>query len=248
MTDDVLISELRSLRNNLDEYNERVVRLRLEDFKAMFIEQMRSILAAEGRKAFDTDLSRVQSSAACETRAPCQRQLSEMMEAVIAKLQRDDQRGALGLLDGTEQLICGEDTPCKDGGCSKRAVETIRSVKTILFVYFVLRSRLAVEANGLQTISPSLEARPDPEVVERAIGPLSNAWRISILRMLLEHERTLTEIGKVLKMKTGHLQFHIRSLRDAGYITADRRRRVYSITPKGERALDGLDQLMSRLG
>jgi DNA-binding transcriptional ArsR family regulator len=246
MTDDALINELRSLRSDLDNYSDRVVRLRLEDFRGMFIEQIREILAQEGRRTFDVDLSSVQQRADCEMRAPCQKQLSEMMEAVISKLQKDDQVGAVALLDGVVGLICGESTPCKDAECSKRAAEALRSVKAILSIYFILRSRLATGADDVDLVSKA-PIMPDPDQVEKAIGPLSNAWRIRILRMLVVQKRTLTEIGRSLSMKTGHLQFHMRSLMSAGYVSSDRRSRLYSLTDKGELALRGLDELMGRL-
>jgi DNA-binding transcriptional ArsR family regulator/DNA-binding transcriptional MerR regulator len=246
MTEEAVISELRSLRTDLDIYSDRVVRLRLEDFRGMFIEQMREILAQEGRQAFDRDLSSVQREATCELRTPCQKQLSEMMEAVISRLQKDDQKGAMELLEGTSKLICGESTPCEDSECSRNVAETMRSVKAILSVYFILRSRLAIGPEDLM-LNSTRPVEQDPVEMERAIGPLSNARRIRILRMLRESGRTLTEIGRGLGMKTGHLQFHMRSLTEAGYVSVDRRSRLYSLTDKGEMALKGMGELMDRL-
>jgi len=246
MTEEALISELRSLRTDLDNYSDRVIRLRLEDFKGLFIEQMRDILTQEGRRAFDKDLTSAQRVSTCELKVPCQRQLAEMMETVISKLQNDDQKGAMDLLDGTTRLICGEGKPCEDAECSRNAAETVRSVKAILSVYFILRSRLASGTDGIR-LNDMVLAKQDPDEVERVIGPLCNAWRIRVLRLLEEHDRTLTEIGRGLGMKTGHLQFHMRSLIEAGYISVDRRSRLYSLTDKGQTALNGLGVLMSRL-
>lgn len=248
MTDELLITELRSLRSELMGYNDRVVRLRMDDFKRMFVEQMRGILADEGRKALGPQLSSVQQAAACSMKQACQRQLGEMMEGVIAKLEREDQQGAMELLEGAEGLICGESTPCMDDGCSLRAAEAIRDVKALLSVYFTLRPRLLSVDRGEGGSAPERATRRDPESVERAIAPLSNARRVTILRLLQDQDRTLSELCKALEMKTGHLQFHIRALREAGYISSDKRRHIYSITEKGRRGAEGLDALMQSIG
>ncbi len=57
MTEKELMSELRSLRSDLGEYNDRLVQLRLEDFKSAFVAQMRDILAEEGRRTIGSGLT-----------------------------------------------------------------------------------------------------------------------------------------------------------------------------------------------
>jgi predicted transcriptional regulator len=84
--------------------------------------------------------------------------------------------------------------------------------------------------------------------MEQAIAPLSNSWRLRILMMLRGAEHNMSEISKELDMRTGHLQFHIRKLKEAGYIALDRKRRSYYLTPKGQKALQGLGGLVSSLG
>jgi DNA-binding HxlR family transcriptional regulator len=135
-----------------------------------------------------------------------------------------------------------------DDGCSTKALETIRDVKSLLSTYFILQPKILQGGReGAQTIGKVREVDFSPEEVEKAIAPLSNSWRVTILRMLSQNERTMSEIGRALNMKTGHLQFHMRALRDAGYIASDRRRRTYSITERGEKVMQGLAGLMANL-
>jgi DNA-binding transcriptional ArsR family regulator len=161
-------------------------------------------------------------------------------------VERDDVEGAIALMDTLESLVCGEGSPCLDQDCSATAAESIGRVKAILGAYRGLRDRLGSEPEGPAKGEGPAEA-PRPEDMEAALAPLSNAWRLKILVMLSGSERSLSGISRALGMRTGHLQFHIRKLRDAGYISLDRKRRTYSLTAKGQRALYGAERLVSGL-
>jgi DNA-binding HxlR family transcriptional regulator len=249
MTEKELMSELRSLRSDIGEYSDRLVQLRLEDFKSAFVAQMRDVLAEEGRRTIGSGLSQAGQSSGCSLKAVCHKEIESKIEEAIEMVKRDDQGGAMDILDGIETTICSDSSPCLDGGCSTKALDTIHDVKALLSAYFTLRPKLL--QGGRETVRIQDEMHGvefTSEDVERAIAPLSNSWRITILRMLSQNERTMSEIGKALNMKTGHLQFHMRALKDAGYIASDRRRRTYSITEKGDRAIRGLAELMASLG
>ncbi len=248
MAENELMSELRSLRSDIGEYNDRLVQLRLEDFKSAFVAQMRDILAEEGRRTIGSGLSQAGLSSDCRLKAACHQEIALKIEEVIEMLKREDQNGAMDLLDGIETTICSDSSPCLDGDCSTKALEAIHDVKALLSAYFTLRPKLLQGGKEIvQSNDMTHESDFSSQDVERAIAPLSNSWRITILRMLSKNERSMSEIGKALNMKTGHLQFHMRALKDAGYITSDRRRRTYSITIRGERAIHGLAELMASL-
>jgi DNA-binding transcriptional ArsR family regulator len=153
---------------------------------------------------------------------------------------------ALAVLDAIEKQLCGEVSPCLDDSCSNTAMETVEKVKMVLVIYQGLKERL--EVTGFDVPSQgSGNATCTPEGIEAVLSPLSNKWRLRILWMLRESDRTLSEISKALDMRTGHMQFHINSLRDAGYILSDKRTRTYKITDKGERALRGAERLAAGL-
>ena len=249
MTEKDLMSELRSLRSDLGEYNERLVQLRLDDFKSVFVAQMREMLAEEGRRTIGAGLSQASKGSGCAMKTACHHEITSKIEEAIEMVKREDQAGAMDLLNGIEGIICSDASPCLDDGCSAKAIETVRDVKALLSAYFTLRPKLLQGGKEVVQIkSATQDMEYSSEDVERIIAPLSNSWRITILRMLRQHERTMSEIGKVLNMKTGHLQFHMRALKDAGYIAPERRRRTYTITEKGEKAMRGLTELMANLG
>jgi DNA-binding transcriptional ArsR family regulator len=161
-------------------------------------------------------------------------------------VERDDVEGAITLMDGLESLVCGEGSPCLDHDCSATTVESIGRVKAILGAYRGLRDRLGADPQALAAREGPTEAAR-PEAMEAALAPLSNAWRLRILMMLSGTERSMSEIARELGMRTGHLQFHIKKLREASYIVLDRKRRTYSLTTKGQRALHGAERLVSGL-
>jgi len=242
------MSELRSLRSDLGEYNDRLVQLRLEDFKSVFVAQIRDILAEEGRRTIGSGLSQAGQSSDCAMKAACHQEIISKIEESIEMVKREDQVGAMDLLDGIETTICSDSSPCLDEDCSAKAVETIHDVKALLSFYFTLRPKLLPSGDLIHVRDPVQNVDFSSEDVERAIAPLSNSWRVTILRILRQRECTMSEIGKALNMKTGHLQFHMRALKDAGYIASERRRGTYSITEKGEKAMRGLAELMASLG
>jgi DNA-binding HxlR family transcriptional regulator len=87
-----------------------------------------------------------------------------------------------------------------------------------------------------------------PEDAEAVLDPLANAWRIKVLTVLRRGDHSLTELGRAVELRTGHLQFHLRALVDAGFVMLDRRKHRYSITARGMTALTCAEDLVSRLG
>ena len=175
-------------------------------------------------------------------------ELVQAYEEAIELVKGEDQEGAMALINGIETTICSDSSPCLDPGCSTKAAGAVRDVKALLSSYFTIRPKLLQGSRELVCLKgKEQDVEFSPEDVERVIAPLSNSWRLTILRILRQHECTMSEIGKALNMKTGHLQFHMRALKEAGYITSERRRRTYSITEKGEKAIHGLTALMASL-
>ena len=246
MTDETLIREIRSLRSDIDQMNDRVVRLRYQDFKEVFAEQMRISLGQEGRRSFESDLKRMRSSSECDLKSECTINLEEAMGKVMEHLDEGRMDEAALVVEETQALLCGTNSPCLDDSCSRSAIETVQKIKLLLDFYQGLRQRITTSGNELSKMDRAKE-EATPESVEAALSPLSNSWRLRIMLMLKEGSRSLSEISRSLDMRTGHLQFHIKSLKDAGYISSDRRTKTYSLTHKGERAIEGAIRLVSSL-
>ena len=246
MSDEVILSELRGLRRDLGSLNERVVSMRYEDLKGVFVMEMREALSVEGNKVIRSDLDNVQVVSSCSLRSGCMDKLRELVDAVTKAMERDDLQRAHELLDRTDDLICGERSPCMDDECSRSASGTIDRARLMLDLYSGLLKKFAAFS------IPSDPARDqgesfDPSEAEKALGPLANAHRLTIMELLSGGGRPLSEIGKCLEMPTGHLQFHMRALKEADYVGSDRQSRIYSLTPKGRKALEGVRELVGRV-
>jgi predicted transcriptional regulator len=86
-----------------------------------------------------------------------------------------------------------------------------------------------------------------PETAERLLAPLSNARRVQVMLILSKENNSLAELAKQLELKKGHLQFHLKALMDVDYIQFDRKSRLYSISPRGTRILDGVTKIVEGL-
>lgn len=240
------MSELRSLRSDIDHLNDRVVRLRLQDFKDVFVEQVRLALGQEGRRTFESDIERMRGRSECELKPICMVKLQGAMDEVMSRLDKGDVEGASRVLEATEEQLRGDAPPCLDDSCSSSAMETVQKAKLVLAIYMGLKERLQASVGEASRLGEGGEEET-AEGIEAALSPLSSSWRLRILRMLRQDDRSLSEMSKALGMRTGHMQFHIKSLREAGYIVSDRRTRTYSITEKGARALNGAERLVAEL-
>ncbi|OPY27070.1 MAG: Helix-turn-helix domain protein [Methanomassiliicoccales archaeon PtaU1.Bin030] len=245
MTEEQMLQEIRSLRSEMDMLGDQMLSIRYEDIRCVFIEQMRLAMGEEGRRSFRSEATHLRSSSVCQNKDRCLSLLSDGMESAADRFIAGDAQGAERMIDELERMASGERSPCMDGTCSKEAVETLHRVKTILSIYQNLAERLG------HRVADGIPPRPSPEVSAEDAGavlaPLANAWRIKVLRVLRSGERSLTDLGRSVSLRTGHLQFHLRALIEAGYVKADRRRHLYSITARGSTALRGAEDLASQL-
>lgn len=245
MTDEQMLQEIRSLRSEMDTLGDQMLSIRYEDIRGVFIEQMRLAMGEEGRRSFRCEATHLRTSSVCQNKDRCLSSLGDGMESAADRFIAGDAQGAERMIDEMERMVSGECSPCMDGSCSKEAVETLHRVKAILSIYHNLAERLGHHRSEGFPPEPSSEV--SPEDTEEVLAPLANAWRVKVLRALRSGERSLTDIGRSVSLRTGHLQFHLRALIEAGYVKADRRRHLYSITARGSTALRGAEDLASQL-
>lgn len=246
MTSQEIITEIRSLKSDLNDYADRMVHLRYDDLKAAFLQQMRMAVGEEGRRTFQNDALELKDSSSCPSKAGCMSKLEAAIEDAAAHFKQDDFAGAERILDDVEGLITGDCGPCQDGDCSQQAAETIRKVRAVLQVYEGLAGMFEADERLLPYAAGEDKAKP--EEIELLLDPLANAWRIKVLSVLRSGDRSLTELGRALNLRTGHLQFHLRALIDAGYVSLDRRRHRYSISERGSTALACAEEMAAKIG
>ncbi len=246
MTSQDMIEEIRSLRSEMGTLGDHMVRLRYADIKSAFLEQIRVAVGEEGRRTFRCDAPVLNAASQCELKAACLAKLEDVVDRASERFMRDDIAGAIGMLDGVEGLISGECSGCQDEDCSRSAKETVRRVKAVLQAYAGLTERLGPAPDGGAAEAPA--GVISPEQAARLLDPLANAWRIKVLTVLRRGERSLSELGRAVDLRTGHLQFHLRALIGAGYVEQDRRRHLYRMTDRGDLALRWTEDVVRRLG
>ncbi len=240
-TNDDLLKKIEEMRQEMDSINRSVASLRQDGMTRVFREQIGASFLDHNRGAF---------RAAIEDRrditSGCSREslgrLSELYDNAIDRYKDDDLSGAMHGLDELRGLISQvSDT------------ETIN--RTLLEVVDRARQQMAsMETLRFQTGRPmlmrsceSVFGEVEPERMETYLTPLSSAIRLKILAMLYTSSRSFTEISKELDMKKGHLQFHLRKLVDAGYVSVDPRTHLYCIEEEAFLILGGLGRLFSKI-
>jgi DNA-binding transcriptional ArsR family regulator len=206
-----------------------VIHLRHDDFRLVFGEQIRPILVERIERFFgqeDDDQARAE--------------LLGLVDRYIAEFQRSGAGAAENVLTRFERS-----SPHR-GEREAFVAGLVGQMRE----YLAVSERIAQQAqSSAGTSAPSLEPeRPlSPGAVERALAPLSSSRRIEIMALLSRDGESLAALSKALGMKKGHLQFHLNVLSEAGLIAYDRKSRLYSLTGKGGRALEGISRLMGEL-
>ncbi len=247
MTDQDVLTEIRALKSDLNLFSDQMVRLRYVDLKSVFLEQMRMAMGNEGKRSFLNDANIMSISSECNLKGECLQKLEEAVDMATGSFMRDDLAGARNVLDRAEAIIKGEVSSCQDKGCSKTAEEIVRRLQVLLQIYEDLAKRFGPEV-ALKNEADGDSYRYTADEMQSVLNPLANAWRIRVLTTLKRGDHSLTELGRALELKTGHLQFHLRALVEAGFIELDRRRHRYSLTERGALALSSAEEMVSKLG
>ncbi|HEY3420779.1 MAG TPA: winged helix-turn-helix domain-containing protein [Methanomassiliicoccales archaeon] len=247
MTDQDVLSEIRALKSDLNLFSDQMIHLRYVDLKSVFLEQMRMAMGTEGKRSFLNDANILSSSSECGLKGECLQKLEETVDNATRSFMKDDLAGARDILARAEALIKGDFSSCQDKGCSRTAEEILRRLQVLLQIYEDLASRIGPEVE-LKNGEGQDIYRYTADDMQSVLNPLANAWRIRVLTTLKLGDRSLTELGRALELKTGHLQFHLRALAEAGFVELDRRRHRYSLTERGAVALRCTVEMVSKLG
>ncbi|MFW9980077.1 MAG: winged helix-turn-helix domain-containing protein [Candidatus Thorarchaeota archaeon] len=147
----------------------------------------------------------------------------------VISMKKDD----LQCLDAQE---CNED-------CCNNIVSTFESLKELLEAYL----DRPIERSAAKEISKKDLSHLSSEQMTNLLKPLSNRVRLEILKELGKGGKHYTTIERKLGIKGGHLQYHLDSLLDAGYISKDRSFGNYHLTRQGLRILHTIFQLQEAI-
>lgn len=245
MSNQDVLSEIRALKSDITIFSDQVVRLRYEDLKSVFLEQMRMVMGDEGKRSFLDD-ARILSNSSCNHKGICLQKLEETVDTATRSFMKDDLAGARNILDKAEVLTKGDISFCQDQGCSKTAEEILRRLQVLLQIYEDLAKRFGPEVELKKGLNRDTYQYTADEI-QSVLNPLANIWRIRVLAVLRRGDHSLTELGRALELKTGHLQFHLRALAEARFVELDRRRHRYSLTERGALALSCAEEMVSKL-
>jgi len=255
---DVLLGKLEEIRRSMESFNEALLRVRYDDYKRALSEQIQTIFGDNSGTLFDSGVEKIKERSKCPHKQDCVRNMRAMRDETQAAFDREDISGALMILEDYEGELACDRSPCKDDECSSETIEMLHHIKVLFSISdnLMFRNYIQPETGFTKLSSPgrffsdhrrsSVPELPAQEV-SRLIDPLSNPHRIEILKMLAREELSFTQLSRALALRTGHLQFHLKALKEAGYLRSSRRRRLYSITSKGMTALDGLQHLFEAL-
>jgi DNA-binding transcriptional ArsR family regulator len=258
MKDETLLSKLEEIRRSMDSFNEALVRVRYDDYKGALLEQIQEIFGDNSSSLLDSGMRRVHDRSICPNKKECGRRMENLRKETSDAFGREDISGAIMILEDAETDLACEDSLCMDRKCSKGTIEVIHQVKLLFNISdnLMFRNYIQPETSFTRLSSQgrffadhrrtAMEEISAEQVCELII-PLSNPFRIEIMKMLVREEHTFSEISRSLNLKTGHLQFHLKILKDAGYVRPNRKRRMYSITSRGLTALEGIQGVAANL-
>jgi len=221
--------QLDALRREVRALSETVTGPSREDYAQAYADQTESILLeAVERAAASSD----DEGAAGAFRRKVGQAVRECMDAFRA----GDVAASAAVLDALQAELDAGREPFKALWASSGAVDVLRRARA----YMELDRRIR---SGPEAREPNWRLM-SPDQAERALAPLASSWRIRAMMLLADSPCSLAEIGRSLGMAKGHLQFHLKALTENGLVRFDRRSKIYAITDRGLRALEGVAALV----
>lgn len=236
---------LDQLRAEIDELNRTMLSVRYEDFKKVVLTQVQYVMADHYEHYLEVNMDRIDCLSSCPHRKECRKALDKTFQGLSSCFLKDDYQAAMDEVDRVEALIGGLHSPCQSRECHELQMAMVRDVRSLVtFMQRIHEKIRGPMANDERNVT---DETVDLEKVSRMMTPLAHPARLHVLRALGLRDRTFTDLSRELDMRTGHLQFHLRPLLDEGYVSKQRNRGDYSITPRGRAALDLLGLFSQRL-
>jgi predicted transcriptional regulator len=240
MSEEDIVRRLELLRLEMDALGQEMKRSCRDKIRTNMDGVILEALSGSGRDKLEKDILRMKGATTCMNRDLCLDTVSKVASEAMASYVAGDIDGALDMIAAIEENIKGIASPCGDGGCSDDCLRLMDDV----------RERIALS----ERIRTAAEGRPEPErqqvsaqEVFNSLGPLSHPVRVEVLMILSDGDLSFTEIGRKVNLRTGHLQYHMKSLVDAGYVSRKVNRGPFSMTKQGSIALESAMEMARRL-
>ena len=243
MQGDDIREQIKALRQEVRGLSTSILNLRQDDMRKVFGDQIGPVLKDRIKRYY----SQARDGSIGERQAELSEDaLLDLIDRTVTIFQHDGKQRALDFVDEFES------------GLVKTCVKADRTNSFEMQIVDQIREYLMISDHIFNQTAPDLPIIPpiltkqergtlSPEMAERLLTPLSNTKRVRVMLILSRESNSLAELCKELELKKGHLQFHLRALLDVGYIHYDRKSRLYSLTPRGTKALDGVNKLVDNL-
>lgn len=239
MRNEELRKQIEALRSEVRALGDSFMSLRQDDVRSAMVRQIRPVLLEMVDRELDEDafLAMPRSELAV-----LRRDINRWLEGALEAFGRENSSGGMEYLQAHQARRVVEDLGID------RAIGLMASLEAQLASYFnTYATALQVGSAGSTGTVPSREGGLSPAAAEAALGPLSSSIRLSILQRLSAEDDGLAALSRHLNMKKGHLQFHLKVLVDAGYISYDRKSRLYLISGRGRVALESISHMLEAL-
>jgi DNA-binding HxlR family transcriptional regulator len=230
-----ILDRLEALQRELDELGETISESRSETLRHQVLDDLRALLGEYNREILEAEMERLRPSSSCKNREVCLGLIKNTLGEARAAYEKGDDataRAALAHLVDEKSMA-----HCHDPDCSARADHLVEETARMID----LSSRLG------SSLPQQLKADLPDEKVGEALMPLAHSARISILSSLSPGGLAFSDMSQKVGLRTGHLQFHLKTLMKAGLVEKESRRGHYRMTEKGRKALAGSRRLAAEM-
>ncbi|MDI3482931.1 MAG: hypothetical protein PWQ88_802 [Candidatus Methanomethylophilaceae archaeon] len=239
---DLLIRSLRELEENVKQFSEDLLTVRMDDFKRAVIGEVNEALREHGEELTQNTSNGMESFAFCISREQCRQKVENAVEEALRVYQLKDADAALEVVRDFQDALRDSSADCISRDCNEYLIKVMTEVESALSMAKRIRYRLE---KLVDTPLPK-ESEPDDYTL-RLMAALSNFHRMTILIFLIDGEKVFSEIVDYTGLKAGHLQFHLNGLMDVGLVEKGKNRGQYRITAEGFSAFQALQDFARRL-
>ena len=241
MNEEDIVLRLERLRVEMDSLGQEMKRSNLEKMRSNMDGAILDALSENGRDMLERDLEKMRGMSKCENRGQCLDTVGKVASEAMSKYLTGDTEGALAMISSLEENIRGIASPCGDAACSDDCLRLMDDVRERI----ALSEKLRLASDGKKPIPSGQQVTAQD--VYRSLDPLSHPARVEVLMMLTNGDLSFTEVSRKLNLRTGHLQYHMKSLLDAGYVNRKVSRGPFSLTKQGSIALESAMEMARRL-
>jgi DNA-binding HxlR family transcriptional regulator len=230
-----ILDRLEALQKELDELGETISESRSAALRHQVLDDLRALLGEYNREILESEIERLRPTSSCKKRDACLELIRNALGEARAAYEKGDDataRAALANLVDAKAMA-----HCQDATCSAKTDHLFEETSRMISI----SSRLG------SSIPQQVRAEVPDEQVGEALMPLAHSARISILSSLSPGSLAFSDMSNKVGLRTGHLQFHLKTLIKAGLVEKEGKRGHYRMTEKGRKALAGSRRLAAEM-